>query len=145
LSTCKLNLEALPSVKRRLRKLKATYPVLEKDLLSVVADVQKCYEKACNADKLKFPGFPHLQGKIWKYDVRSKDLKRHPRECLRLVCYLEEGSGEATLSALICNLRRDVPDYFTGKEVSKWVKQLIDSRSNPVDDDESPDDGLSAA
>jgi len=138
LAACKLDYTSSARVSRFLKKARPTFPHLANDLRKLVQEVESDYENACNATRLRMPGNPDLQGKVWKYDLPSSDLRKNPRDCLRLICLIEDPIAKVPLlRAIYCDFRKNIESGITHKLVKEWAKSL---RSFADDDSEEEDD-----
>ncbi len=67
------------------------------------------------------PGRPALQKRVYKYDISSRDMKKNPRGCFRLICVFL--TDELKLSALFLYQKSDIAN-INAKEIENEVKRL---------------------
>ncbi|MFN7996980.1 MAG: hypothetical protein U0Q18_25425 [Bryobacteraceae bacterium] len=129
-----------PTLKRDIKKLAKTYRHIHTDLESLKAKIEPDYiNNQANPDKLKMPHFPELQGKVWKYDCKSRDVNKHQRESMRLVCMFV-GDDKVTLYGVMCFVRPNNA-YIEPKEMARCLEELCGAIRNPDGGRDDDSDG----
>jgi hypothetical protein len=96
-----------------------------------VLKIERDFKVACSAFCVPMPGFPDLQRRIWKYDIGSSDLKKHARECFRLIVILDDASSpNPEIAPVIMYHKSDIAN-LTAKDIAKIYLSL-----DAHDDDE---------
>ncbi len=124
MATCTIDSESFPAFRRCLKELTKKFRKAEGDFAQLVSEVQKDYKSACNAFCVPMPSMPDLQRRVWKYDFKSSDLKKHPRDCFRFVGLLDSpDSDPAIMRALFCYFKGD-RENISPKEIQELAKRL---------------------
>jgi hypothetical protein len=123
LSQCTVD-RSYSGFRRALKQLQKKFPKIDLDLQDAIDKIQKDYENACNAFCVPMPNLPDLQRRIFKYDIGSRDLRKHPRECFRLICAFLPSHGDSRiLSALLLYHKSDVSN-ISAKDIAEEIKKL---------------------
>jgi hypothetical protein len=123
LSQCTVD-RSYSGFRRALKQLQKKFPKIDLDLQDAISKIENDYENACNAFCVPMPNLPDLQKRIYKYDIGSRDLRKHPRECFRLICaFLPSYDDRQILSALLLYHRSDVSN-ISAKDIAEEIKKL---------------------
>lgn len=121
---CIVDTTSSRTFQKNLKLLKKKYPKVESDLRAAIVEVQADYSRACNAFCVPMPNQPAYQRRVFKYDWKSTDIGKHPRECFRLICaFIDEPSDGSTMYALLAYYKGDRSNILP-KEIASEVKAL---------------------
>ena len=138
MSKCRVDRTTSPTFKRDVKNLKKSYRKIEEDLAALCAEIANNYKGAANATLLRMPKAPALQGKVWKYDCKSSEINRHPRESLRVIAILDEQADELpTLFAVWCDLRKNIPELISPKDIARLMERLAEAKERPLAEEEA--------
>jgi len=117
LTRCRIDLSS-PTYLRSLRQLRKKYRNIEDDLAKTFRIIEGDHETP-GAHAVSLHGFGRT---VWKYDCRSSDLRKHPRECFRIVAVFLDDNRE-TLYPIILYFKGDKGDT-TEKEIKHAMREL---------------------
>lgn len=129
MAKCKLDLKSSPTFIKGLSNLCKDFRKAAEDLDKIVGEVEADHlSLKAYSTRLRMEGsaYAHLQGKVFKYDFGSSDMRKSPRNSFRLVCvFLEEPTKESvsTLYAVLC-YHRPNNDNVMPKEIAECVVKL---------------------
>ena len=137
MSKCIVDATASPTFRRDVKTLNKTYRHVSEDLQRLFVAIAAEYDMACNATRLKMYGnADHLKGRVWKYDCKSSDLRRNPRECLRVIAILDENETTSQLPVMKpiwCDMRKNIPDFINAKDILRLVARLKQGDEDAAD------------
>jgi hypothetical protein len=124
LPKCTVDSDSCATFQKNLKQLRKKYHRVDQDLADAVVAIEADYASACNAFCMPMPGFPEYQRRVYKYDWRSTDIGKHPRECFRLVgVFLDAPSTSPKLTLLLAYYKGDRANVIP-KDVAAEIKAL---------------------
>lgn len=122
LAQCTLNISASKTFKRNLATLEKKYRRIREDLQLAIAGIEADHE-----ENAFYPvALRTFRRRVWKYSFGSSDLRRHPRECFRLICtFVDESPSERpVLYAILCFWKGDQEDA-SNIEIKNTIAALV--------------------
>ncbi len=127
MARCKLDLKSSNTFNTQLKKLCKKFAHAESDLQAVIKYIEADHRtRKANGTRLRMADYPELQGRVFKYDFGSSDMKKHPRDSFRLIALSFEDPdkmADQMLYAVMC-YHRPNNDTVSPKEVSDCLKEL---------------------
>jgi hypothetical protein len=114
-----------PAFQKELQHLRKKYPKVVTDLAAHSARIEADYtDPKLHAVRVPMGIHGDSTFEVWKYDMGSSDLKRHPRECFRVlyIC-LDPTATPRKLSAFTIYWKGDRSDIRPA-EIRKIVDDL---------------------